>query len=593
MNQSFASLGLIDPLLKAIDELNYRKPTPVQQKSIPSLLEGKDMLAAAQTGTGKTAAYSLPIIQKIAESGVRAKPKEVTALILAPTRELAAQIHENITAYSKYLDIRSALVFGGVNLKPQTAALARGVDILIATPGRLLDHLGQKHVSLSAVKFLVLDEADRMLDMGFIHDIRKLIKLIPENRQSLLFSATFSPEIRKLADSLLNSPVSVEISPNKESALIEQQAYAVPKNRKRELLRDLIVDEKWSQVLVFTRMKHAANRLCQQLIKDGLTAAAIHGNKSQNARTKALADFKDKKVQVLVATDIAARGLDIEQLPHVVNYDLPDVPEDYVHRIGRTGRAGVPGHAVSLVSPEDRPLLSAIEKLLKEKINLIVPAQYAGPQPEDLAEDDRREEQNHHQRLSQQSRARRRPAAAPRRSREEASESSEVSVEDSRFDRDSSAPERRGAARRHQVKRSTSRRSPEASSRRGSSDRSDRGDRAERSDRFDPDNFGNSINYTPRRKAPGRSRSRDTIARYEPVDPFAPEHQALFLPQSMPGERPYRAGGAEKRRRPSRGPRSDRSTDYFERNSRYTDSNTRSNLPPGLAPRRGGRSRNR
>ena len=550
MNQSFASLGLIDPLLKAIDELNYREPTPVQQKSIPSLLEGKDMLAAAQTGTGKTAAYSLPIIQKIAESGVRAKPKEVTALILAPTRELAAQIHENITAYSKYLDIRSALVFGGVNLKPQTAALARGVDILIATPGRLLDHLGQKHVSLSAVKFLVLDEADRMLDMGFIHDIRKLIKLIPENRQSLLFSATFSPEIRKLADSLLNSPVSVEISPNKESALIEQQAYAVPKNRKRELLRDLIVDEKWSQVLVFTRMKHAANRLCQQLIKDGLTAAAIHGNKSQNARTKALADFKDKKVQVLVATDIAARGLDIEQLPHVVNYDLPDVPEDYVHRIGRTGRAGVPGHAVSLVSPEDRPLLSAIEKLLKEKINLIVPAQYAGPQPEDLAEDDRREEQNHHQRLSQQSRARRRPAAAPRRS-------------------------------------------PEASSRRGSSDRSDRGDRAERSDRFDPDNFGNSINYTPRRKAPGRSRSRDTIARYEPVDPFAPEHQALFLPQSMPGERPYRAGGAEKRRRPSRGPRSDRSTDYFERNSRYTDSNTRSNLPPGLAPRRGGRSRNR
>lgn len=248
---------------------------------------------------------------------------------------------------------------------------------------------------------------------------------------------------------------------------------------------------------------------------------------------------------------------------------------------------------MSLVSPEDRPLLSAIEKLLKEKINLIVPAQYAGPQPEDLAEDDRREEQNHHQRLSQQSRARRRPAAAPRRSREEASESSEVSAEDSRSDRDSSAPERRGAARRHQVKRSTSRRSPEASSRRGSSDRSDRGDRAERSDRFDPDNFGNSINYTPRRKAPGRSRSRDTIARYEPVDPFAPEHQALFLPQSMPGERPYRAGGAEKRRRPSRGPRSDRSTDYFERNSRYTDSNTRSNLPPGLAPRRGGRSRNR
>lgn len=368
MNQSFASLGLIDPLLKAIDELNYRKPTPVQQKSIPSLLEGKDMLAAAQTGTGKTAAYSLPIIQKIAESGVRAKPKEVTALILAPTRELAAQIHENITAYSKYLDIRSALVFGGVNLKPQTAALARGVDILIATPGRLLDHLGQKHVSLSAVKFLVLDEADRMLDMGFIHDIRKLIKLIPENRQSLLFSATFSPEIRKLADSLLNSPVSVEISPNKESALIEQQAYAVPKNRKRELLRDLIVDEKWSQVLVFTRMKHAANRLCQQLIKDGLTAAAIHGNKSQNARTKALADFKDKKVQVLVATDIAARGLDIEQLPHVVNYDLPDVPEDYVHRIGRTGRAGEEGFAISFVTRETMKTLKEIEKLIGKDI---------------------------------------------------------------------------------------------------------------------------------------------------------------------------------------------------------------------------------
>ncbi len=588
VNEAFASLGLIEPLLLAVDEMNYTEPTPVQVKAIPPLLDGRDMLAAAQTGTGKTAAYSLPIIQKIAASGSHPGPKEVTALILAPTRELAAQIHENIVSYSKHLDIRSSLVFGGVNIKPQTQALARGVDILVATPGRLLDHVGQKNVTLGSVRFLVLDEADRMLDMGFIHDIRKIIRLIPEDRQSLLFSATFSPDIRKLADSFLRNPVSVEISPNKESALIRQQAYAIPKKRKRELLRDLIVDGQWSQVLVFTRMKHAANRLCQQLVRDGISAAAIHGNKSQNARTKALADFKAKRVRVLVATDIAARGLDIEQLPHVVNYDLPDVPEDYVHRIGRTGRAGVEGHAVSLVSPEDRPLLAQIEKLLKEKIELITPDGYDGPMADDLAEEERKEE-------ASERKASRKPASGarqqPRRRKTavaqaaadecEAESRPETSPSDSASDRDTAAPARRATQKKRGAKRPAARRNQ---------------NRRPAPEAIDPDDFGNSINYRPRRSASKGQRNGE-IARYEPKDPFAPEEQALFLPQSMPGERPYEAGPAGRRRqnprrKNQRGPRAARSTDYFEQNSRYSNSLTRSNLPPGIAPRRN-RSRGR
>ena len=605
VNHPFESLGLIEPLIKAVAEMGYDEPTPVQKQALPSVLEGRDVLAAAQTGTGKTAAFSLPIIQKIASDKAPVAAKQVRALILAPTRELAAQIYENVIAYAKHTGVTAALVFGGVSIKPQTEALAKGVDVLIATPGRLLDHAGQKNVDLSAVRFLVLDEADRMLDMGFIHDIRRVLKLVPENRQSLLFSATFSPDIRKLADSLLTDPVTVEISPNKESALIRQQAYAIAKNRKRELLRDLIVDGEWDQVLVFTRMKHAANRLCQQLVKDGIEAAAIHGNKSQNARTKALADFKAKKVRVLVATDIAARGLDIEQLPHVVNYELPDVPEDYVHRIGRTGRAGTPGHAVSFVAPDDKPLLAAIEKLLKEKIELISPEGYEGPQPEDMAEDDRKAEQARRRQLDRQSaarRAKRAPKAgkapAPSASAEAVAGTLDQAVAPEAkapSDRDPTAPRRRGK----QVRQQQSDRAAASSARRGK--------KREAGPAADPDNFGNSIHYRPKNTGGKKRGGERQIARYEPEDPFAPEHQALFLPQSMPGEKPYRAGGYKSGRsggdangntrgrqqnRKGGKPRAARSTDYFEQNFRYSDSTTRSNLPPGLAPRRS-RGRNR
>ena len=580
MTYPFSSLGLSEPLAHAASDLSYVAPTPVQEKAIPLILQGRDVLAAAQTGTGKTAAYCLPIIQKISEARITPAARQVTALILAPTRELAAQIHDNIGAFSKYASMKTCLVFGGVNIKPQTAALETGVDILVATPGRLLDHLGQGHVDLSAVRFFVLDEADRMLDMGFIHDIQKILKLLPGNKQSMLLSATFSPDIRKLADSLLQDPVSVEISPNKDAALVQQQAYRIAKNRKRELLRDLIVDGKWEQVLVFTRMKHAANRLCQQLGKDGIEAAAIHGNKSQNARTRALSDFKERKVRVLVATDIAARGLDIEQLPHVVNYELPDVPEDYVHRIGRTGRAGMPGHAVSLVAPEDTPLLAAIEKLLKKKIELITPEGYEGPAPDDIAQDDEKAE------AGRQRKTRRRGSSPASRKNASAAEETQKTAEDpqvreenSSSDRDPSAPARNRRNRRPAKKGKAS---PARS--------------AVSAEMADPDNFGNSIHYQPQRKDPRKQAS--SFARYEPQDPFAPEHQALFLPQSMPGEKPYSAGlqkGNKRPQRPSRGntlARATRSTGYFEQNSRYSDSLTKSNLPPGLIPRRN-RSRGR
>lgn len=346
-------------------------------------------MAAAQTGTGKTAAFALPVISKMLAAPKARAPKKVRALVLAPTRELAAQIDENIRAYCAQTELNTVLIFGGVNIRPQTEALLKGCDFLIATPGRLLDHAGQLNVDLSEVEFLILDEADRMLDMGFIHDIRRIVKLLPAKRQTLMFSATFSTEIRELADSYLNNPVSVEIAKNKESTLISQEAWSIAKKRKRELLRDLIVDNQWDQVLVFTRMKHTANRLASQLEKDGIVAAAIHGNKSQSARTKALAGFKDKSIRVLVATDIAARGLDIEGLPHVINYELPNVAEDYVHRIGRTGRAGVPGHAVSLVSDDEKDLLSAIEKLLKKRIDLKKAEGYEGEPPADIVADEK------------------------------------------------------------------------------------------------------------------------------------------------------------------------------------------------------------
>ncbi|WP_322928782.1 ATP-dependent RNA helicase RhlE [Providencia huashanensis] len=367
---TFSDLALNEEILLAINELGYESPTPIQQQAIPAVLAGSDLLASAQTGTGKTAGFTLPILQKLVttpRAGNNRKP--IRALILTPTRELAAQVAENVKEYSRHLRIRSFVVFGGVSINPQMMKLRGGVDILIATPGRLLDLAHQNAVDLSQVEVFVLDEADRMLDMGFIHDIRRVINKLPKKRQNLLFSATFSDEIKQLANKLLNNPVTIGVAPrNSASEQITQYVHLVDKKRKSELLSFMIGRENWQQVLVFTRTKHGANRLAEHLNKDGIKAAAIHGNKSQGARTRALADFKSGDIRVLVATDIAARGLDIEQLPYVVNFELPNVAEDYVHRIGRTGRAEATGMAVSLVCIDEAKLLKDIEKLLKKPI---------------------------------------------------------------------------------------------------------------------------------------------------------------------------------------------------------------------------------
>jgi len=368
---SFEKLGLSAALLRAIREQGYEHPTPVQLQAIPVILEGKDVMAGAQTGTGKTAGFTLPMLQRLARHNSPEGRRPIRALVLTPTRELAAQVAESINTYGKHLPLRCAVVFGGVKINPQIAQLRRGVDILVATPGRLLDHIGQGTVDLSKIEIFVLDEADRMLDMGFIPDIRRLLAIMPSNghRQNLLFSATFSKEIKELANKLLNQPVPIDVARKSDSAeLIAQLVHPIDKRRKRELLSHMIGSKNWRQVLVFTRTKHMANRLAKQLEQDGLSAAAIHGNKSQGARTRALAGFKNGDVRVLVATDIAARGLDIDQLPHVVNFELPHVAEDYVHRIGRTGRAGNEGEAVSLVCVDEHGLLADIEKLLKISI---------------------------------------------------------------------------------------------------------------------------------------------------------------------------------------------------------------------------------
>jgi ATP-dependent RNA helicase RhlE len=363
---SFDSLGLSAASLRAVSEQGYTEPTPIQARVIPVVLAGRDVMAGAQTGTGKTAGFTLPLLERLMAAGPPQGPRRVRALILTPTRELAAQVGESVRVYGKYLPLKSAVIFGGVSINPQIAELRRGVDIVIATPGRLLDIAQQRQIDLSRVEIFVLDEADRMLDMGFLPDIRRVIALLPQRRQSLLFSATFPDDIRQLANKLLHQPESVEIGQRNATAdRIEQAIYFVDKGGKRGVLSWLIGSQNWSQVLVFTRTKHGANRLAEQLVQDGLTAAAIHGNKSQGARTRALADFKRGAVRVLVATDIAARGLDIDQLPHVVNFDLPEVPEHYVHRIGRTGRAGNEGLAVSLVANDERGLLKDIEKLLR------------------------------------------------------------------------------------------------------------------------------------------------------------------------------------------------------------------------------------
>ncbi|NWO09155.1 DEAD/DEAH box helicase [Chromohalobacter salexigens] len=365
---SFTSLGLSAPILDAVAEQGYETPSPIQAKAIPAVLEGRDVMAAAQTGTGKTAGFTLPILERLS-AGTRAPAKQVRALILTPTRELAAQIGANIEAYGKNLPLRSAVVFGGVKVNPQIAKLRGGVDILVATPGRLLDLYSQKAVSFDTLEVLVMDEADRMLDMGFIHDIRRILKTLPAKRQNLMFSATFSQEIRALAKGMVNDPVEISVTPRNTTAeTVTQWIHPVDKTRKPALLTHLIHENQWQQVLVFMRTKHGANRLSRQLEDAGIEAAAIHGNKSQNARTKALDGFKSGDIRVLVATDIAARGLDIDQLPQVVNFELPNVAEDYVHRIGRTGRAGASGHAVSLVSPEEGKELAGIERLTRQTL---------------------------------------------------------------------------------------------------------------------------------------------------------------------------------------------------------------------------------
>jgi ATP-dependent RNA helicase RhlE len=365
---SFADLGLSPSILSAVTAKGYTDPSPIQAQAIPAVLEGKDVMAAAQTGTGKTAGFTLPILELL-NRGNNASGNQARALILTPTRELAAQVAESVSTYGKDLNLRSAVVFGGVGINPQMIKLRKGVDILVATPGRLLDLYNQNAVRFDELEILVLDEADRMLDMGFIHDIKKIIRFLPTKRQNLLFSATFSDEIRTLAKGLVNNPVEISVSPrNTTVEAVEQWVYPVDKNQKTPVLIRMIKDNDWQQVLIFSRTKHGANRISKQLEARGITSAAIHGNKSQGARTKALAEFKSGKVCALVATDIAARGLDINQLPQVVNYDLPNVPEDYVHRIGRTGRAGASGQAISMVTHDEFKLLADIERLIKQVI---------------------------------------------------------------------------------------------------------------------------------------------------------------------------------------------------------------------------------
>jgi ATP-dependent RNA helicase RhlE len=366
---SFSDLGLLPELLRAVADKGYDTPSPIQIQAIPAVLAGRDVLAGAQTGTGKTAGFVLPILQRLAADAANAASRAPRALVLTPTRELAAQVAQSARDYGKHMPLRTYQVFGGVSINPQISALRSGCDILVATPGRLLDLAQQRALDLSKIQVLVLDEADRMLDMGFIHDIRRIIKLLPQKRQNLLFSATYSDDIRALAERLLHNPLSVQVAPrNAPIELVEQRAYRVQKEQKRHLLVHLIQEGQWRQVLIFTRTKHGANRLAQQLEGAGIQAAAIHGNKSQAARVKALDMFKAGKVTCLVATEVAARGLDIKELPQVVNYELPNVPEDYVHRIGRTGRAGSAGEAISLVSSDESGLLRDIERVLRRSI---------------------------------------------------------------------------------------------------------------------------------------------------------------------------------------------------------------------------------
>jgi len=373
----FSELGLSEQLLKAVAEQGYQTPTPIQAQAIPVILQGRDVLAGAQTGTGKTAGFTLPLLQLLQQQAIPQKPRPVRVLILTPTRELAMQVYESVKTYGKHLPFFAEAIFGGVSVIPQIQKLKHGTDIIVATPGRLLDLIQQSHLNLSRVEHFVLDEADRMLDMGFIRDIRKIISLLPQKRQNLLFSATYAAEISVLAEQLLHNPVEIAVARRSAAAeTVSQQVYGIKRENKRELLSYLIGNGNWKQVLVFVRTKHGADRLSKQLIQDGIRCAALHGDKSQGARVRALEDFKNGSITALIATDIAARGLDIDQLPHVVNFDLPQVAEDYVHRIGRTGRAGADGQAISLVDPEEAYLLAAIEKVLNRQIPRVADTGY-------------------------------------------------------------------------------------------------------------------------------------------------------------------------------------------------------------------------
>ena len=498
MTNLFSELGLPKAVVDAVTALGYTSPTPVQQQAIPALLSGRDVLAAAQTGTGKTAAFALPVISKMLAVPKARASKKVRALVLAPTRELAAQIDENIRAYCAQTELNTVLIFGGVNIRPQTEALLKGCDFLIATPGRLLDHAGQLNVDLSEVEFLILDEADRMLDMGFIHDIRRIVKLLSAKRQTLMFSATFSTEIRELADSYLNNPVSVEIAKNKESTLISQEAWSIAKKRKRELLRDLIVDNQWDQVLVFTRMKHTAN-------------------------------------------DIAARGLDIEGLPHVINYELPNVAEDYVHRIGRTGRAGVPGHAVSLVSDDEKDLLSAIEKLLKKRIDLKKAEGYEGEPPADIVADEKERDAARKRELEKLRESRRKQRKGKPAKTEVAKEVHEAVKLEAQSAGISDNPDERfeKKIRRKPQQKTVEAQQPQVTKNRRARrepnpiPRGNNGQIAQDTRRSNERNGAGKIRPA-RRGTPGTDR-RSLRASWEPTDPFAPENQAIFLPQTMPG----------------------------------------------------------
>jgi len=405
--QKFEEFALSEPIQRAIADQGYTIPTPVQAQAIPLVLAGHDVMAAAQTGTGKTAGFTLPMLQRLSQEHVeRRHPHKVRALVLTPTRELAAQVEQSVRNYGAHLSLRSAVIFGGVGINPQIKQLRRGVDIVIACPGRLLDLANQRAIEFSGLEMLVLDEADRMLDMGFIRDIRKIMAMLPRQRQNLMFSATFSNDIKKLASGIMNQPKLVEVARNMTVAKIIQRVYPVGKSNKRALLSKLIKEGEWPQVLIFTRTKHGANRLTTQLEADGIRAMAIHGNKSQNARTKALAEFKQGRVRVLVATDIAARGLDIDQLPFVVNYELPNVSEDYVHRIGRTGRAGRDGLAISLVCHEEEKLLRDIEKLIKQKVERIMVEGFGS---DNSAETPRPANDGHRRRPPQRPRGQQRP----------------------------------------------------------------------------------------------------------------------------------------------------------------------------------------